>query len=76
MTIRTYVKMRQKSTPKGNGFDEFYYFDDGSGLSTLAREVFEIEPELIDTGLLDHDGNKIMVQERMSPIGYIWFEDK
>lgn len=75
MTIRTYVKMRQKSTPIRGYMDPHEYYDKNEGLDTLSREVFEAEPELIDTGLLDHDGNKIMVQERMLPIGYIWFND-
>lgn len=75
MTIRRYVKLAAKSTPKGNGFDEFYYFDEGSGLTTLAQMVYEPEYELIDTGLLDHDGNKIMIEERPSPIGFFHFGD-
>ncbi|TIR87359.1 MAG: hypothetical protein E5X05_01290 [Mesorhizobium sp.] len=36
----------------------------------LARTVYEPE-ELIDIGILDADGNKVMARQRMDPIGFI-----
>lgn len=41
----------------------------------LARTVYESH-ELIDIGILDEDGNKIMAHERMDEIGFIrWRND-
>lgn len=40
------------------------------GENYLARTVFETE-ELIDIGILDAAGNKVMARRRMDPIGYI-----
>ena len=36
----------------------------------LARTVHE-EHELIDIGVMDSEGNKIMARRRMDPIGFI-----
>lgn len=36
----------------------------------LARTVYDPE-ELIDIGILDADGNKVMARQRMDPIGFI-----
>ncbi|MER8793959.1 hypothetical protein NKH75_07090 [Mesorhizobium sp. M0984] len=36
----------------------------------LARTVFE-DFELIDTGVLDAFGNKVMARQRLEPIGFI-----
>jgi len=36
----------------------------------LARTVFEAD-ELIDIGILDHAGNKVMARRKMDQIGFI-----
>jgi hypothetical protein len=36
----------------------------------LSRTVYEPE-ELIDIGILDADGNKVMARRRLDPIGFI-----
>lgn len=41
----------------------------------LARTVHE-DYELIDTGVLDQSGNKIMARRRIDPIGFVRFPDK
>lgn len=75
MTIRRYVKLAAKSSPIRSVWYEDEYYDKNEGLNTLAQMVYEPEYELIDTGLLDHDGNKIMIEERPSPIGFFHFGD-
>ena len=40
------------------------------GENYLARTVYETE-ELIDIGVLDAAGNKVMAHRRMDPIGFI-----
>lgn len=40
------------------------------GESYLARTVFETV-ELIDIGILDAAGNKLMARERMDPVGFL-----
>lgn len=41
----------------------------------LARTVYE-DHELIDIGVLDADGNKIMARKRMDPIGFVRFKEQ
>lgn len=41
----------------------------------LARTVHE-EHELIDIGVMDSEGNKIMARRRMDPIGFVRFSVK
>jgi hypothetical protein len=42
----------------------------------LARTVFE-DFELIDTGMLDASGNKIMAREKLDPVGFVrWASPK
>lgn len=41
----------------------------------LARTVHE-EIDLIDIGLLDCEGNKVLVRKRMDPIGYVRWREK
>lgn len=45
------------------------------GEDYLARTVHERE-ELIDIGILDSAGNKVMARQRMDPIGYVRFPIK
>lgn len=40
---------------------------------SLARLVFE-DVELIDTGVMDSSGNKIMARKRPDPVGYVRFK--
>ncbi|MER9574893.1 hypothetical protein NKI78_04470 [Mesorhizobium sp. M0400] len=44
--------------------------DEPDGEHYLARTVFE-DFELIDTGVLDAFGNKVMARRRLDPIGFI-----
>jgi hypothetical protein len=41
----------------------------------LARTVYE-EHELIDIGLLDSEGNKILARKRMDPVGFIRWPER
>lgn len=41
----------------------------------LARTVFESH-ELVDIGILDEDGNKIMAHEMMDQIGFIRWQER
>ncbi len=41
----------------------------------LARTVHETE-ELIDIGILDHAGNKVMARQRLDPIGFVRWSEK
>lgn len=41
-------------------------------LESTSRQVIETE-ELIDTGILDENGNRVMAKERKEPIGFIRF---
>lgn len=40
----------------------------------LAKTVYE-EYELIDTGVVDQNGDKIMARRKMQPIGFVRFKD-
>lgn len=44
--------------------------DEPDGEHYLARTVFE-DFELIDTGVLDAAGNRIMARQRLDPVGFI-----
>lgn len=48
--------------------------DDCDGENYLARTVHETE-ELIDVGILDHAGNKVMARKKMDPIGFLRWKD-
>ena len=48
---------------------------DPDGEHYLARTVYE-EYELIDTGVVDHNGDKIMARRKMEPIGFVRFKDR
>lgn len=39
----------------------------------LARTVFE-DHELIDIGLLDKDGNRVMARQKPDPVGFVRFK--
>ena len=41
----------------------------------LARTVYDPE-ELIDIGILDADGNKVMARLKIDPIGFIRWGDR
>jgi len=45
------------------------------GEQYLSRIVYEPE-ELIDIGILDSDGNKVMARRRLDPIGFVRWIDK
>lgn len=45
------------------------------GEQYLARTVYEPE-ELIDIGVLDSDGNRVMARQKMDPIGFVRWGDK
>lgn len=45
------------------------------GENYLSRTVYEPE-ELIDIGILDADGNKVMARQRIDPIGFIRWRSK
>lgn len=48
-------------------------FDAGiDGEDYLARTVYE-DHDLIDIGVLDADGNKVMARKRMDQIGFVRF---
>ena len=53
------------SPSRAAGYDG--YID---GEEYLARTVFE-DREMIDIGVLDKDGNKIMAYQKPEPIGFI-----
>lgn len=40
----------------------------------LSRTVYEPE-ELIDIGVLDSDGNRVMARRKMDPIGFVRWRD-
>lgn len=42
----------------------------------MAHTVHEPEPRVIDTGLLDASGNKIMAIDQMDPIGFTRFHSE
>lgn len=44
------------------------------GEDYLARTVYECH-DLIDIGILDEDGNKIMAREKMDAVGFIRWRD-
>jgi hypothetical protein len=60
---RIYVSVRAR--PKAADIDE-----NVNGEDYLGRTVYE-DYELIDTGVIDADGNKIMAREKMDQIGFI-----
>jgi len=60
---RIYVTVKRK--PKLADIDENVNAED-----YLGRTVYE-DYELIDTGLMDEDGNKIMAHQKMDQIGFI-----
>lgn len=60
MSKREYVIRRRMADIDDNVNAEDY----------LARTVFE-NHELIDIGLLDAEGNPILVHEQMDPIGFV-----
>jgi len=45
------------------------------GEQYLSRTVYEPE-ELIDIGILDSDGNKVMARRRLDQIGFVRWIDK
>lgn len=61
---------RQYVRVKSGNLDEFV-----DGENYLARTVYESH-ELIDIGILDEDGNKIMAHERMDQIGFIRWQER
>ena len=58
------------SRPRAND-DYWREIDDGS--ISHARTVYE-DFELIDTGVMDKDGNPVMARQKMEPIGFVRFK--
>lgn len=46
-----------------------------NGEDYLGRTVYE-DHELIDIGIMDSAGNKIMARKRMDPIGFVRFPER
>jgi hypothetical protein len=46
-----------------------------NGEDYLGRTVYE-EHELIDIGIVDQNGDKIMARKRMDPIGFVRFPER
>lgn len=63
--MREYVVMKR---PRGDKIE-----DGVDAENYLARTVHE-EFELIDTGVLDDSGDKIMARRKIDPVGYIRFK--
>jgi len=63
--MRTYITRKATASDIDENTDAENY---------LARTVFESH-ELIDIGVLDHNGDPIMARERMDPIGYVRFNE-
>jgi hypothetical protein len=59
--MREYVRIVPRSADINNNAD---------GENYLARTVFE-DFELFDTGVLDHDGNKVMARQKLDPVGFV-----
>ena len=55
----------KRTPPKNNGWYE------ADATDSLAKTVFEAEPECVDTGLLDANGCSIYRVSEMDPIGYV-----
>lgn len=60
---RVYVSVKRRA--KAGNIDENL-----NGEDYLARTVYE-DFELVDTGVLDADGNPVKAHERMDPVGFI-----
>jgi len=63
MSVREYITIRRLADIDQTIDGEQY----------LARTIIEQDPELIDIGVLDPDGNKIMARQKMNQIGFIRF---
>lgn len=50
-------------------------YDDEIRVNVPSRVVFESEPQVHFSGLLDAHGNKLMVVKLMNPIGFVVFGD-
>ncbi|MGN6772635.1 MAG: hypothetical protein ACTHJQ_22715 [Rhizobiaceae bacterium] len=46
-----------------------------NGEDYLGRTVYE-EHELIDIGIVDQNGDRIMARKHMDPIGFVRFPDR
>lgn len=51
--------------------DELFRHEDIDGTRFVPNTVFERETVVRKTGLLDKDGNPILITEAMDPIGFI-----
>lgn len=59
--------------PKAVVWDDFDPEDAPNAENYLGHYVFEPEPQIVDTGLLDSHGNPICYEERLDQIGF-WRE--
>jgi hypothetical protein len=62
--MREYVRYRAAKIDDGVDAEDY-----------LARTVHESH-ELIDIGILDEDGNRIMARQKMGAIGFVRWRDK
>jgi hypothetical protein len=61
--------MRKRYVTSRNRQHLYSYSDEPVHLAGMT--VFELEPQIIETGLLDVNGNPIFSIEAMGPIGFI-----
>ena len=64
--MRKYVTMRKTRLADADGEPDAENY--------LARTVYEPEPQIIETGLLDSQGQPIYAIEAMGPIGFVIHE--
>ena len=61
--MRKYYSIKQKTTSCD-------CWVEADALDSLARTVYE-NSELIDIGVLDHNGDPIMAVEKKNPVGFV-----
>lgn len=64
--MRKYVTLRRTKAADVDGEPDAENY--------LARTVYEQEPQVIDTGILDLHGNPVFAIEAMQPIGFVIHE--
>jgi len=70
--LRDFAKMNRKTyftRPSGDDFMEFY--TDDFVQNFMARTVYE-DDDIVDIGVLDANGNKIMAKAKKPRIGFKW----
>ena len=60
--------------PRRLRMDESWYDDDPNPITDIV--VYEMEePEVVETGVLDHTGQMVYAINEREPIGYLWFDE-